>query len=256
MADVIQTTAAAVSGTVTIGPDATSWATHVIAIAPPAAAANDDEGPGYFPQSIDPCLDREPFNCGPSWVTDPDCGLANSGPTAVAAVNTQALLDTATTYLLRFRIENLTGAAGETSFRFEVNHAGGGYVTLTTSSSNVRIVNADTFDDGLHVQEVIGGSGMYIDANAAADENGVITLPAQIGVGEAFEGVLAVEIVDADVSDLQTGLIRVVKDDSSVLETYSNIAAYQVNKPGAVVVEQPFPMNDNPMLPPLSVIGY
>lgn len=182
------------------------------------------------------------------WVTDSaglrnasgfQCTLRPPGPTPVAAVNTGAALNVDTTYLARVRVEN-SGGAGATGFKWQVNHASGGYVDITAASSNVRAVAAASFANNDDVPQVIGGSGTYASNNDAATEDGTTTLAAAFPAGGAIEYVLSFQLRSADVSNGQTGLMRLVLDTGTALDTYTQTPQYSVVE-GAAAVGMVFP---------------
>jgi hypothetical protein len=175
------------------------------------------------------------------WVTD-SAGARNSagfqftlrppGPTAVADLNTTATLDVDTTYLVRARLRN-TGGDGGTAFRWVYSRNAGAWTPITTSSSVVKAVAAQGFNDGDDVPQVLGGSGTYLTNNDAASEDGTPTLPVAFPTGGAVEPVLSFQIVGADVADEDAIQLRlqVFEDPQWVdLDTYTNTPSITVNK--------------------------
>ena len=177
------------------------------------------------------------------WITD-SAGTRNAigfqftlrppGAAAVAAVNTPATLEVDTTYLVRSRVEN-TGAAGATAFKWQRRLNGGTWTDVTTSSAAVKAVVGAAFANNDDVPQVLGGGQTYVTNNDAASEDGTTTLPAAFAGSGAIEFVLAFQIVGADVADEDDIELRIVQDDGTVLDTYTQTPAFIVNKAGATV---------------------
>lgn len=156
-------------------------------------------------------------------------------PTPVAAKNTPTTLDVDTTYLVRARVRN-TGGEGDTDFRWVFNHASAGYGPITTTSGAVKAVADATFANDDDVPELFGGAETYVTNNNAASEDGTFSLPAGMPADSAFEAVLAFQLDSANVSDEQTGLIKLQVFRNAQwedLDTDTQIASYTVNEGAA-----------------------
>jgi hypothetical protein len=145
-------------------------------------------------------------------------------------VNTNGSLEVDTTYIILCRVE-MTGEAGATAFRWSNNHNSGGESAITTSSSNVKAVATAAFVDLTDCAEIITGTGTYITDNNALSEDGTFTLTSAMQDAQAFNAVLAFQIVGADVSDAQTGTITIELNSGTRLDTYTQTFTYTVNEP-------------------------
>lgn len=93
-----------------------------------------------------------------------------------------------------------------------------------TDSSDVIIASATgDFVNGADVLEYITGVGTYVsNNNAALDTTGTLILAAVLGANQSFEGHLNFQIVSGDVSDEDTIQLRVVYEDGTALEGYTD----------------------------------
>jgi hypothetical protein len=107
-------------------------------------------------------------------------------------------------------------------------------------SSNVRAVAAASFANDDDVPEVLGGSGPYASNNDAATEDGTTTLAAAFPAGGSIEFVLAFQLRSVDVSNGQTGQIRLELGDGTDLDAYTNTFQYTVVEGAAAAVGMVF----------------
>jgi hypothetical protein len=164
------------------------------------------------------------------------------------ALNTDGSIDVDVTHIIVARAQN-SGGLGGTSFRWSVNHNSGGYVPLTTTSSNVKAVATDAFLNDADIGEILTGTGSYIDNNNAGSEDGTFSLAAAMGASTAFNAALAFQIVGADVSNGQTGIIRLEEGDGTDFGTYTQTFQYTVVEGGGPAANPHEPLG-HPLMGP------
>jgi hypothetical protein len=152
---------------------------------------------------------------------------SESGSTQVGTTNNQTTLEVNTTYGCRLLVQEANGAAGTARpGNWQYNHNSGGWVNITTISSVVKAVDsASLTDEGDTTQRI--GSGTFVTPNAWVCEDGVLPNLAY-GASEECEGLLAFQIIGADVSHGDEILIRF-----SGVDSWTRDADIDVNKPAA-----------------------
>ncbi len=145
--------------------------------------------------------------------------------TQTGTTNTETTLNVDTTYHGRVLIQETGGADGTLMTpEWEYNHESGGWTNITTSSSVVKAVNSIYLVHEMNSTQRIG-SGTFISPNSWVTEDGGM-LSLDFLSGEECEGVLAFQIVGADVSHGDEILLRMYNMDS-----YTRNADIDVNKP-------------------------
>jgi hypothetical protein len=166
--------------------------------------------------------------------------LVHDGRAAVANINTGATLEVDTAYGCQVRVYNSGAATTEDTWQWQYNKNSAGWNNITGASSVVQALATGDFADGDDVTEYLGwstnpnGSGTWIsNNNAALETDGTLVLAAALGAGQAFETHLNFQIIGSDVADEDTIQLRIVYEDGTALNTYSNTPTITVNKAAA-----------------------
>lgn len=151
-----------------------------------------------------------------------------SGSAIIGSVNNQQTLTVDTNYQCRLLIQETGGASGSLMTpEWEYNHAGGGWINVTTTSSVIRAVDSANLTNGEDTTQRIG-SGTFVTPNAWVSEvGGMPTL--DFGANEECEGLLSFQIIGTDVTNGDEILLRMFNMDS-----YTREADIDVDKPAAL----------------------
>ena len=147
-----------------------------------------------------------------------------AGATQIGTDTTQATIDSDTNFQTRILIQQDNNKIFTlTTPVFQYNHEGGGWNTITTSSSPIKAVNG-TVTDGNNTTSRIGGTGTFVTPNAYVCEDGALPTLAYAKDGNC-EALLSCQIIGSAVTDADEILVRV-----SGLTTYTVDADINVNK--------------------------
>ena len=151
-----------------------------------------------------------------------------SGATQIGTDTSQTTIDSDTNFQVRILIQQDNNKSFTlTTPVFQYNHQGGGWTTITTSSSPLRAVNG-TVTDGNNTTERITGTGTFITPNAYVCEDG--SLPTLAYPNNDFcEALLSCQIIGSAITNGDEILVRV-----SGITTYTVDADIDVNKIAAV----------------------
>jgi hypothetical protein len=170
--------------------------------------------------------------------------------TFAGAKSTPTRLNAGTTYRVRSRIENGSGSAGGTGFKWQYNLDGAGWNDITSSSAVVKAVTTANFTDGADVAELLTGAYTYVANNDSADTDGAFTLPATLAAGTAIEVELAFQLISVDTVGHKQVQLRVVKSGGGLLDAYYLVPTILMNEAAAASMNLSPPRN-----PKLSYLG-
>lgn len=151
---------------------------------------------------------------------------SESAATIIGSANNQQTLTVDTFYHCRILVQETGGSDGNLNTpEWEYNHAGGGWVNVTTSSSVIQAVDSANLTNGGDTTQRLGG-GTFIGTNAWVREDGLTpTLNFPVG-NEECESVLSFQVIGTDVADGDEILLRMFNMDS-----YTRNADIDVDKP-------------------------
>lgn len=128
---------------------------------------------------------------------------------------------------VRFGIEELDDVEElDVEFRLQYNKNSGGWNDVDASSTNVRSSASPNVTDGIDTTEQLGMPGTFVTPNAGFDEvDGVVggsSLDFTTTVNQEVELEFCFQVRGVDTADNDTIQLRVVKEDGTVLGTYTN----------------------------------
>lgn len=154
-----------------------------------------------------------------------DDGQGSTG-TLRGTLSTQETLEVDTTYLCRVLIENPNDGSGNLNtpnFEYSTTGTSGTWIAVTTTSSVIIAVDSSPLTETDTTQRI--GLGTFITPNGWVTEVGTMATLNFVSLDEC-EGLLAFQIVGADVTDNQEIHLRMAN-----MDTYSDWPDIDVNKP-------------------------
>ena len=159
-----------------------------------------------------------------------DDGTGEDDQTALGTGNNETLVrgtGTANRFCVRVELHNDNAKSGVESWSWEYNYDGGGWTTLD-GASVIGLYDSSLLTDGEDCTQRLTSSTPFLTANAGVDETGGIP-SVSVGASDYLENLLSCYIIDADVADAKTILIRIIEDSSDVI-TYSNTPTITTSK--------------------------
>lgn len=149
-----------------------------------------------------------------------------SGSTIIGTANTAQTLDSDTTYLVRFLIQEVNGASSNnfaSQLEYDVNNSGT-FNNVTSTSNNVRaVVSGSLGTDGSNTTQRLG-AGTFITANAGVDNGDGAAGNTSFSGSDEAEVVFAIQFRNADLTDQDTVQLRIAGVNS-----YTRTASATIN---------------------------
>jgi hypothetical protein len=138
------------------------------------------------------------------------------------AANQNTSLNVDENFRCRFVVqETAGGSVTNEGFKFQYRLNAGSWTDITTTSSVVKSVLSPNFTDGVDCVQRIG-AGTFITDNDGMDENGATGAVADFAGNDETEVEGCFQIVGADVANNDVIEIKVVRDDGTVLDSYTS----------------------------------
>lgn len=176
---------------------------------------------------VNPSLDQDSFR-------GRDDDGSESVATWKAAANTNWTQEVDENFRVRFLIQETAGGSEnnvQPQLQYNLNAAG--WTSVTGASSVVKASLSDNFADDDNTTQQIG-AGTFITPNSGMDEdNGLAgeNMDIDFAGNDEVEVEYCCQIVGADVNDADTVELRVVRNNLTVLEIYTNTPSITVSKP-------------------------
>ncbi len=191
-----------------------------------------------------------------------------SGSTAIALEDTDLTardVSSDSQVHLRYRVDevgsgNVDGATTD-DYQLQVDKNGGGFVNVTSSSSDVQVDTGSTLSDGSATTDrategISAGIGAFV-AGEQEDGNGEVT-DHQLPGNQHTEHVWALLLISADLNDGDDLDFRLTLNGGDAGMTNSVTPRITVSKgvTGGDGTDMPWPASPLPPVTPIPIIGY